>query len=274
MVNWIQKGHSRSRDLKLTNREAYEYLLGAFQGDGTAGSNGSLSYTVDSRNIDYIKSLASTLEYAFQGCKPKIRYEKKGNIARVILHSVNIVPLFRQYKKDYVWSLPSLSYIKSYLAGIIDTDGCIQLRKNTAYCTITQKTKSNILLLAKLFDSLGIRYRLNLDYKYTNSLGNFERSELIIRHKDEVTKILDFPYKNPVRIEKVKSIRTVYRTLKRKRPNGELEDLILFHLDQPKTLLELQKVTGCTNGNLNYKVLRMNTIKRKMVNNVYVYSKE
>lgn len=271
METWIQRGHARFRDLKINDREAYEYLLGAFQGDGTS-NKGTLIYTVDSRNSGYISNLTQTLIQAIPNCRPRVRYEKDSNVARVAIHSVAIVPkYFSVYKQNGVWSLPSLEYPRSYLAGVIDTDGCLQLRKNTATCRVVQKESSNIELLSKTTTELSIPHKLDLDRPYQNKLGNFERSELKISSQDNMKKILNLPYRNPKRKERCDEIEEVYKFLKVKRPDGELEKLILSHLEHPKTIAELVILTGCTQGNLNYKLLRMSTIYRSGKRNSYLY---
>lgn len=275
MADYIQCGHRRYRSFKISDKSSYEYLLGAYHGDGTTSQKNAIIYTIDSRNINYISNMNTIIKKAFNGIEValKNRVEKTSNVARVIIYSSCLYPLFNEYKKDGIWKLPDITNIEAYLAGVIDTDGCIMLKKNTAICKIVQKNKENIYLLSTLFSKLGIEHKLLIDYAYTNYLGNFTRSELTIRNKKQISKILDFPYLNYNRILKVKQIKETYKTLKEKRQNGELESLILKSLDSPKTIGQLIKETNLTSGNLGYKILRMKTIKREKVNKIWLYSK-
>lgn len=275
MVEYIQCGQKRYRSFKISDKSSYEYLLGAYHGDGTTCQKNAIIYTIDSRNVNYITNINSVIRKAFNGIDValKNRIEKNSNVARVVIYSSCLYPLFNEYKKDGIWKLPDITNIEAYLAGVIDTDGCIMLKKNTASCIIVQKNKENIYLLSNLFNKLGIKHKLLIDYSYNNYLGNFTRSELIIRSKKQISKILDFPYLNYNRILKVEKIKEIYKTLKEKRQDGELESLILKNLDSPKTISQLIKETKLTSGNIGYKILRMKTIKREKVNKIWVYSK-
>lgn len=136
-------------------RKDYEYLLGAYLGDGTPYYKYGIKMTT--AEDDYRDVLLEIM----QPLRPRLGQGK--DTCHRILAGNQKNPcghLFIPYKKDFFWQrLPKLKYPEHFIAGIFDTDGSFPQRikrKFNAEVLISQKRKENLELLIPILEKMWI----------------------------------------------------------------------------------------------------------------------
>lgn len=127
----------------------WAYLLGVVHGDGHI-SKRSVSVSVSYKDQDYADVLISLFHRL--GLSPKV-YRPRSAL-RIDLHSVVIRNAFSKFKAHGKWSWPDDLRWGDYLAGVIDTDGCVTLNKSII---IILKRNGNLPRLAVEINKLGVR---------------------------------------------------------------------------------------------------------------------
>ena len=116
--------------MEYLTRQDYEYLLGAYLGDGNKYNNFGIRYTVSHKDSDYADVLMELL-------KPhnpisKIEKSDKYTVFRIVCgwEKTPLNQWFHPYMEDGFWNLPEIRYPGHFLAGLYDTDGSARKRKN------------------------------------------------------------------------------------------------------------------------------------------------
>lgn len=127
----------------------WSYLLGVVHGDGHIAPR-SVCICVGYRDAEYAEVLARVL--GRMGMAPKI-YRKRSALSLEV-HSVALAAMFRPLKMRGVWSWPDGLRWPDYIAGVIDTDGCVTTNKSVI---ITLKRSGNLQRLASELTGIGVR---------------------------------------------------------------------------------------------------------------------
>ena len=140
--------------MNCLKRQDYEYLLGAYLGDGTPyGRYGIKMTTVEDDYRDVLLDVMSPLS-------PRVGLGK--DTYHRIYAGVKENPcaqLFVPYKKSGVWNLPKIEYPEELIAGIFDTDGSMAQRKGRSWnaeIIIYQRHRANLELLIPFLEDMCI----------------------------------------------------------------------------------------------------------------------
>lgn len=137
MVNWADRDWS--------------YLLGVVHGDGHV-SKRSIEVTVGYRDAQYASVLVDL--WTRLGYSPKTY---RGRTAlRIDVHSRALRDLFAAFKSRGRWALPVQFDAASYIAGVVDTDGCVA-KPESKHISILLKRSGNLRRIVPALVSLGIR---------------------------------------------------------------------------------------------------------------------
>jgi len=105
---------------------------------------------------------------------------------RVRIHSINFCKFFAGYKKEGKWIIPKLEYPWEWLAGLIDTDGCILKKDNS------------VMLYQKNIENLQLVQLLNLWNANIRNGGGNKMWMLVSYKKEEKAKLRQYlPLKHP-----------------------------------------------------------------------------
>ncbi len=127
----------------------WAYMLGVVHGDGHI-SKRSVSISVGYKDQDYAQILL--LLWSQMGFSPKV-YRPRSAL-KIEVHSKELRNVFHQFKFKQKWSWPECLHWPDYLAGVIDTDGCVTKNKSI---TIGLKRTGNLPRLAQEISKLGVR---------------------------------------------------------------------------------------------------------------------
>lgn len=136
----------------------WAYFLGVVHGDGNISTR-SICIAIGYNAIYYKESIICLLDDL--GLHYKICNTKSA--IRVDINNTKLTNVFREYKKDGKWFIPPEINIENYIAGIIDTDGCVsntstKLSKHRKMAVIINlKRSGNLLKVGALLTQLGFR---------------------------------------------------------------------------------------------------------------------
>ncbi len=177
-TNWKRLNHDHSSIMyRIHDRKLFEYLLGAFLGDGSVHKNqkglaDSISFAVGMDSRRYAENLVSMIYKVF---KYKATIRKYSSVYRVSINSVYIARmLFHPWKVNSIWQLKQVKHAEYFLGGIVDTDG--YFHKNQLL--ISQKAGRGLPQLVTIFQCLHIRACvLSVRWKLTG--GRFSNGEML-----------------------------------------------------------------------------------------------
>lgn len=154
--------------INFTNPD-WAYLLGVIHGDGHI-SKRTIEISVGHNASFYADTLIALItELGFSSCL----YDKKSCI-RIDINSQKLANDFRKFKNNGIWSIPVNINKPHYLAGIIDTDGCVSnvfSKQKKMAVIISLKKSGNLLKVGELLTDIGFR-DIHVNYrnaKYKNA---------------------------------------------------------------------------------------------------------
>lgn len=172
--NSVITNRKRIRIPKL-NEDLAEFI-GVYLGDGTL-TEYFVSITGDSRyDITYFNYLSNLIKKLFN-LNAKIRKSKRGNALILVVHSVELCSLLKNYGFNYGDKIRNNSLIprsimhddklaKACLRGLIDTDGCVAKHTNKLCIRFFS---GNHYLLNQVYD-VGRRFNL-FTFRTGNQIG-------------------------------------------------------------------------------------------------------
>lgn len=131
--------------------EKWAYLLGVIHGDGSIAPR-SITVCVGYKDAEYAEYLISV--FRDLGCEPKV-YRPRAAMS-IQFHSAELQRQFAPFKKNGVWSIPDNLNSAAWLAGIIDTDGCVSLANRKCAVIITLKRSGNLYHAVSQLEKIGI----------------------------------------------------------------------------------------------------------------------
>jgi DNA-binding transcriptional ArsR family regulator len=159
--NGLRRMGVRRRELMQKgprSREAFEYLLGAVCGDGSLdGGKWPREVFIACADEKYGAALKEAIRETFE--YEAGRRLKAGSFKGLSICSVAVRRMFEGLKHDYKWSVPQLQFPAEFVAGVVDTDGCVILKQNSVggEVSVTQKLRGNLVLLQGMLKKLGVR---------------------------------------------------------------------------------------------------------------------
>lgn len=127
----------------------WAYMLGVIHGDGHIADR-SVEIVVGHGDANYAEIIRTILERL--GLSPKIYNDR--SVSRLRVNSKSLANTLRPLKQNQHWSWPDSLDWASYVAGVIDTDGCVTTGRQIV---IVLKRTGNLTRLAHQLTTLGIR---------------------------------------------------------------------------------------------------------------------
>lgn len=146
------------KDVRCTNRRAFEYMIGVVHGDGhVARSGGSISIAVGLDDLAYADVLVDEWRKAFSMIEPVVRENRSARAAYVNITSRVVHDLMSSFKRESLWTVPKLQFPVEYVAGVFDTDGHCG---SDGIVSFMQKANGNMEKLAVVLSDVGFSPRV------------------------------------------------------------------------------------------------------------------
>jgi len=129
----------------------WSYLLGVIHGDGHVSVR-SVCIAVGYKEKEYAELIADL--WRGLGYLPKT-YRKRGSIS-VEVHNSELTNEIRKYKSNGKWSLPVGIDKTEWIAGVVDTDGCVSIASKKCAVIITLKRSGNLIYFRDTLIGFGI----------------------------------------------------------------------------------------------------------------------
>lgn len=150
VLNYPKKSHRKQITIPKESSNLAE-LMGIVLGDGGINNQWQVVVTLNAvKDKSYANFVASLFTRLFD-VNPVIRFHPKENVVRVVCSSMNVVDYMvskgavrghkiRQQIRVPDWVKESLEYQKSFVRGLVDTDGCLYIHKHF----VGKRTQNNI----------------------------------------------------------------------------------------------------------------------------------
>lgn len=154
----------------------HPYVLGVLIGDGClTNPRGERAFKISNAENDIIEKVArltdTTRVYVQPGCYTKMFYTPHYKEYKDYLTAVGLATYSYRKFIPYEYLYSSIEQRKQLLAGLIDTDGSVDPKRNCfSFCTTSERLKDDFLLLCR---SLGYNCTVSYDsrsYKYTSGV--------------------------------------------------------------------------------------------------------
>jgi intein-encoded DNA endonuclease-like protein len=201
------RGSGNVKKVNLQPSEQLFYVLGVIYGDGNYRKNGD-TYRVELRVTS--KAFAKSFEENLRqiGLKPCTWVEKRSernpswsDLYTVSACSARLCKWLKEKSYDDIWNImqTNTEYVKAFLRGFYESEGCLHLRKEGGIRVSVSNTKKELIdLVARAVEHLGFKYSITTykDERYTN--GVCYRLEILGRRpeKERFIKLINPCIKN------------------------------------------------------------------------------
>ena len=211
MTDYKKQG-KRNRQSGAEWGEDKSYLLGVIHGDGYVKKDkrGCYELTITAAlNCKSYLLVLSKIIYKLYSYRPYLH--KRSNVLKLGVYDKRIVKEILPFKTKSKWYLPKGINQRHYLAGLFDTDGHLQYKKDKnnhikRTIQLSQKDNKNLDIVTKILSELKLSFSRKF-WTYTREkTGTTTEDRITILHRDFRNFFLNIPIKNPMKKAILKAI--------------------------------------------------------------------
>lgn len=198
----IEKGLKLPAEISIAIAE----FIGIHFGDGSMSNKGSnkyrIYYSFNLRDIEYAEYVRNLI-YSIFNINIKLGKREKKHEVYLYAYSKNLCTFLNTslqipYSPKKQLIIPDYikynqEYLKSFLKGLFDTDGCIIIQKDGKYSYVLIKITTSIKMFAddikSALNSLNINSYICIK---SNNVGIQEVYDIVIRRKESVDRFITF----------------------------------------------------------------------------------